>query len=126
MHAVLLFLASVGALLSVSQTALGPPCRAWLQATPRGSSLEITGNCSSLAASAGHYRYEMSLERLSASGRSTSQQGGEFDLAAGQTVVLSSTQVNIDGKSTYVGYLRVFDAHNALLAQDSMRHTPGN
>ncbi|WP_019948357.1 curli-like amyloid fiber formation chaperone CsgH [Hymenobacter aerophilus] len=126
MHIVLLFLASAGALLGVSQTTSGPPCRAWLQATPRGSLLEVTGNCSSLAASTGHYRYEMSLERLSAGGRSTSQQGGEFDLAAGQSVVLASTQVNIDGKSTYVGHLRVFDAHNVLLAQDSVRHTPGN
>lgn len=126
MHTVLPFLAGIGALLSVSLAGSGPPCRAWLQATPHGNLLEVTGNCTSLIGSSGHYRYEMSLERLSAGGRSASQQGGEFDLAAGRSIVLSSTQVNIDGKSVYVGHLRVFDAHNVLLAQDSIRHAPGN
>ncbi|SET03965.1 curli-like amyloid fiber formation chaperone CsgH [Hymenobacter actinosclerus] len=126
MHTALLFLVGWAALLGASQAASGPPCRVWLQATPRGNMLELVGNCSSLTGAAGHYRYEMSLERQASGGRSTSQQGGEFDLAAGQSVVLSSTQVNIDGQATYVGHLRIFDAHNVLLAQDSVRHTPDN
>ncbi len=126
MHIILLFMAGWAALLGVSQATPSPPCRAWLQATPRGNMLELTGNCSSLAGVAGRYRYEMSVERHSSGGRSKSQQGSEFELAAGQSVVLSSTQVNIDGQTTYIGHLRVFDGHNVLLAQDSVRHEPGN
>ncbi|OWP62946.1 hypothetical protein CDA63_11205 [Hymenobacter amundsenii] len=126
MHTILLFMAGWAALLGVSQAVSSPACKAWLQATPRGNMLEMTGNCSSLAGATGRYRYEMSVERHSSGGHSKSQQGGEFELAAGQSVVLSSTQVNIDGQTTYIGRLRVFDSQNVLLAQDSVRHEPGN
>lgn len=125
MHTILLFMAGWAVLLGVSQATSSPPCRAWLQATPRGNMLEMTGNCSSLANANGRYRYEMSLERQSSGGHSTSRQGGEFELAAGQSVVLSSTQVNIDDQTTYISHLRVFNADNVLLAQDSVRHEPG-
>ncbi|RFP66018.1 hypothetical protein D0N36_05995 [Hymenobacter lapidiphilus] len=126
MYTALFFLASWAALLGVSQAESDPPCRAWLQVVPHGNTLEMTGNCTSLIKKVASFRYEMTLERQSAGGRSTSQQGGEFELAPGQSVLLSSTRVNIDGQSTYIGHLRVFDAHNILLAQDSVRHEPGS
>ncbi|NVO30313.1 curli-like amyloid fiber formation chaperone CsgH [Hymenobacter lapidiphilus] len=126
MYTALFFLAGWAALLGVSQAASDLPCRAWLEATPHGNMLEMTGKCASLTKKAASFRYEITLERQAAGGRSSSQQGGEFELAPGQSVVLSSTRVNIDGQSTYIGHLRVFDTHNVLLAQDSVRHEPGS
>ncbi|NVO84747.1 curli-like amyloid fiber formation chaperone CsgH [Hymenobacter terrestris] len=126
MYTSLFFLAGWAALMGVSQAKSDPSCRAWLEVTPRGNMLEMSGNCASLTKKTTSFRYEMTLERQSVGGRSTSQQGGEFELAPGQSVVLSSTRVNADGQSTYIGRLRVFDAHNVLLAQDSVRHEPGS
>lgn len=111
-------------LLAGAQTL--PPCRAWLEATVQGDMLRLAGNCQSLRGIAGRYRYEMRLERQSDGGSSTSRQAGEFTLAANQAVVVSSTGVNIDGRSTYLGYLRVYDGAGQLVAQDSVRHEPKN
>lgn len=111
-------------LLAGAQTL--PPCRAWLEATVQGDMLRLAGNCQSLRGIAGRYRYEMRLERQSGGGSSTSRQAGEFTLAANQAVVVSSTGVNIDGRSTYLGYLRVYDGAGQLVAQDSVRHEPKN
>ena len=126
MYTALFFLAGWAALMGVSQAESDSLCRAWLEVTPHGNMLEMTGKCASLTKKSVSFRYEMTLERQSAGGRSSSQQGGEFQLAPGQSVVLSSSRINMDGQSTYIGHLRVFDAHNVLLAHDSVRHEPGS
>ncbi|MBT2556813.1 hypothetical protein J7E24_03380 [Hymenobacter sp. ISL-91] len=126
MYTALFFLAGWAALMGVSQAASGPPYRVWLEATPRGNMLEMSGNCANLTKKTASLRYEMTLERQSAGGRSSSQQGGKFELTPGQSVVLSSTRINVDGQTTYIGHLGVFDAHNVLVAQDSIRHEPEN
>ena len=124
---ILVFLLTAGlALLLLAGAQVLPPCRAWLEATGQSDMLRLAGNCQSLRGTTGRYRYEMRLERQSGGGSSISRQAGEFTLAANQAVVVSSTGVNIDGRSTYLGYLRVYDGAGQLVAQDSVRHESEN
>lgn len=111
-------------LLAAWQGAGAPePCRARLELHQQNGFLTVTGRCRSLLPTTARYRYELSLLRESAGGRSQNTQRGEFDVAAAQEVALSQAQVNATAQDTYRIHLRVLDLAGHTVAQDSAVQT---
>jgi hypothetical protein len=107
-------------LLTSWQSAAVPvPCRAHLELQQQDGFLTVTGHCRSLLPTAARYRYELSLLRESAGGRSQNTQRGEFDVAPEQEVSLSQARVNASAQDTYRIHLRVLDLAGHTVAQDS-------
>lgn len=105
-------------------TALQPsetpmPCRARLEIQHQDGLLTVTGRCRNLLPTAGRYRYELSLIREGAGGRSQNTQRGEFEVAPQQEVSLSQSRVSISAQDTYRIHLRVLDISGQLMSQDS-------
>jgi hypothetical protein len=101
------------------------PCRAHLELHQQDGFLTVTGHCRSLLPTTAHYRYELSLLRESAGGRSQNTQRGEFDVAPAQEVSLSQARVNASAQDTYRIHLRVLDLAGHTVAQDSAVQVSG-
>lgn len=110
---------------SWSRAAAPMPCRAHLELHQQDGFLTVTGHCQSLLPTAAHYRYELSLLRESAGGRSQNTQRGEFDVAPAQEVSLSQARVNASAQDTYRIHLRVLDLAGYTVAQDSAVQVSG-
>jgi hypothetical protein len=107
-------------LLSGGPRAAAPaPCRAHLELRQQDGFLTVTGHCQSLLPATARYRYELTLLRESAGGRSQNTQRGEFDVAPAQEVALSQARVNASAQDTYRIHLRVLDLAGHVVAQDS-------
>ncbi|MGY3088357.1 hypothetical protein ACVWYF_001390 [Hymenobacter sp. UYAg731] len=100
------------------------PCQARLEMHQQDGLLSVTGHCRNLLPTAGRYRYELSLQRESAGGRSQNTQRGEFDVAPQQEVSLSHSRVNASPQDTYHVHLRVLDLAGHVVAQDSAAQVP--
>ena len=112
-------------LLSAWQGAeVTPPCQAHLEMKQQDGLLTVVGHCRNLRATAGRYRYELSMLREGAGGRSQNTQRGEFDVAPQQEVSLSRTSVNATAQDTYRIHLRVLDLNGHVVAQDSASQIP--
>ncbi|AWM33895.1 curli-like amyloid fiber formation chaperone CsgH [Hymenobacter nivis] len=108
-------------LLLAAWQGAGPPepCRAHLELHQQDGFLTVTGHCRSLLPTAARYRYELSLLKEGAGGRSQNTQRGEFDVAPAQEVSLSEARVNATAQDTYRIHLRVLDLAGHIVAQDS-------
>lgn len=111
-------------LLAAWQNSDASPCLARLEMHQQNGFLTVVGHCRNLRPTAGHYRYELSLQRESAGGRSQNTQRGEFDLAPQQEVSLARSQVNAGPQDTYRIHLRVLDQAGQVVAQDSAAQVP--
>lgn len=65
----------------------GAPVQAWIEAQPAGSGQVFTGYVKSAEPFSG--RYELVAERQGASGRSSTRQSGQVELAAGERLRMS-------------------------------------
>jgi hypothetical protein len=106
-------------LSSWCRTTAPVPCRAHLELQQQNGFLTVTGRCQSLLPTPAHYRYELSLLRESAGGRSQNMQRGEFDVAPAQEVSLSQARINASAQDAYRIHLRVLDLAGHTVAQDS-------
>ena len=99
---------------------LNGPCQAWIS-TERGvGTVTLTSHCRSLSQRLTAYRYELHLRRQGGGAESTNSQSGRFELAAGQEVVLSQLRLSTDPQTRYQVHLRIFNAANEVVAQDSV------
>ena len=105
---------------------LNGPCQAWISTQHTMDGLTFTGHCRSLLQQPNTYRYELRLRKWGNAGQSSSSQGGQFELVANQQLVLSQIRVNSDSQTHYQVHLRIFNAANELVAQDSVQQSGTN
>lgn len=65
----------------------------WMQITPAGKQIEISGRAYALEGA--HVDYSLQIERTGKSGKTATRQGGRADIEAGEVAKLSTTSVNI-------------------------------
>jgi hypothetical protein len=100
------------------------PCKAHLLTQQTGTMLTLTGECQNVSEQALSLRYELSANKRGASGTSRNTQSGRFTVLPGQKATLSQTSLSVSPADSYQVYLRLLDAQNNVVAQDSLVHTP--
>lgn len=65
------------------------------------------------------YRYQLVVKHRSSIGQSQNSQGGTFDLAGSQDIVLSSVRLSAGPNDSLVAQLLIFDELGHVIAQDS-------
>lgn len=101
-----------------------PLCQAHLLTQQTGAMLTLTGECQNTSAQTLSLRYELSTDKRGTSGTSRNAQAGKFTVLPGQKTVLSQTSLNVGPADYYRVHLRLLDAQNNVVAQDSLVHAP--
>lgn len=113
-------------LVAMMHNSVSPPsvCQAHLLTQQTGAMLTLTGECENISEQALNLRYELSTDKRGTSGTSRNAQSGRFTVLPGQKAILSQTSLNVSPADYYRVHLRLLDAQNNVVAQDSLIHTP--
>lgn len=89
-----------------------------LELREQDGQMELTGYCDNHSGRARSLSYKLSYQRIdSRNNRSSSSQGGAFELADGESLSLSTSSVNIDEESYLVATLEILEGEKTVARQ---------